>query len=123
MKRLLVIAAIIAASLVSNTIYEPACLAQTVPAKESPSSGLVDKSLQVDALLSSFNQGQTPGVAVLVIQDGQIVHHKGYGLARLDTKEPIGPDTAFDLASMSKPFTAMAVMILTEQGKLSYDDP
>lgn len=103
MKRLLVIAAIISAFFAASTMCEPACLAQTVPTKESgATSGLTNKSSQVDALLSPFNQGQTPGVAVLVVQEGQIVHHKGYGLARLDTKEPIGSETAFDLASMSK---------------------
>jgi CubicO group peptidase (beta-lactamase class C family) len=123
MKRLIVIAAIISASFASSTICEPACVAQTVPVKDSGATSLTGKSSQVDRLLAPFNQGQTPGVAALVIQDGQIVHHKGYGLARLYTKEPIGPDTAFDLASMSKPFTAMAVMILAERGKLSYDDP
>lgn len=123
MKRLFFIAAFISA-LFALTIREPACLAQTVPAKESgAASSLTAAATQVDALLSPFNQGRTPGVAVLVIKDGQIVHHKGYGLARLDINEPIGPDTAFDLASMSKQFTAMAVMILAERGKLSYDDP
>lgn len=123
MKRLLVIAGLISACLISNTSRGPACLGQEIPLKETgAASGLAAKSTQVDGLLSPFNQPQTPGVAILVIQDGRIVHHKGYGLARLDTKEPIGPDTAFDLASMSKQFTAMAVMILAERGKLNYDD-
>ena len=98
--------------------------AQANPEKQTPASVTQsDKSAQVDALLTPFSQGNIPGVAVLIIQDGQIVHNKGYGLARLDMKKAVGPDTAFDLASMSKQFTAMAVMILAERGKLSYDDP
>jgi D-alanyl-D-alanine carboxypeptidase len=119
MKRLLLIAA-----LASVLNIAPACLAQS-PAAKAPSTPSAEstKSAQVDALLAQFNQGNTPGVAVLVIQDGKTVHHKGYGFARLDTKEPIGPDTSFDLASVSKQFTAMAVMILAERNKLSYDDP
>ena len=89
----------------------------------SQTSNQPGKSAQVDALFAPFNQGETPGAAVLVIQNGAIVHHKGYGLARLDTKEPITPNSAFDLASTSKQFTAMAVMILADRGKLSYEDP
>ncbi|MGI8839092.1 MAG: serine hydrolase domain-containing protein [Pyrinomonadaceae bacterium] len=60
---------------------------------------------------------------MLVIQNGKTVYAKGYGFARLDTKEAITPETAFDLASVSKQFTAMAIMILAERGKLSLDDP
>lgn len=86
-------------------------------------SDLAAKSAKTDALLAPFAQPNTPGIAVLVIYDGQVVHNKGYGLARLDTKEAIGAETAFDLASTSKPFTAMAVMMLAEQEKLSYNDP
>ena len=48
---------------------------------------------------------------------------QGYGLADLAKKTPVTADTAFDLASVSKQFTSMAVMILAERGKLSYDDP
>jgi CubicO group peptidase (beta-lactamase class C family) len=51
------------------------------------------------------------------------VYAKTYGFARLDTKEAITLDTEFDIASVSKQFTAMAIMILAERGKLSLDDP
>jgi CubicO group peptidase (beta-lactamase class C family) len=116
MKRLLFIVAVLSTLLVSSS----GALAQTFNNQDA--SSLAAKSAQIDALLAPFNQANTPGAAVLVIQNGHIVHHKGYGLARLDTKKPIGTNTAFDLASTSKPFTSMAVMILAERGKLSYDD-
>lgn len=77
---------------------------------------------QVDALLAPWSQGATPGAAILVIQDGQILLKKGYGLANLENKQPIEPDTAFLLCSITKQFTAMAVMILAERGKLRYED-
>jgi CubicO group peptidase (beta-lactamase class C family) len=79
------------------------------------------RSVQVDTLLHALDG--TPGAAVVVVQDGKIVHRKGYGLADLETKAPVRPDTPFYLASVSKQFTAMAIMLLAEQGKLSYDDP
>lgn len=82
-----------------------------------------DKSAQVDALLAQYTREGEPGAVVAVIQDGKVVHQKGYGLADLENRTRMGADTAFDLASVSKQFTAMAVMMLVERGKLSYDDP
>lgn len=86
-------------------------------------SQLADKSAQVDALFVPWTQGRTPGAAVLVVHDGRVVHKKGYGLADIAANRPITPNTAFDLGSISKPFTAMAIMMLAERGKLRYDDP
>jgi CubicO group peptidase (beta-lactamase class C family) len=81
------------------------------------------QSERVDALFAPWSQRGMPGAAVIVIQDGEVVHQKGYGLARLKKKVPIRPQTAFLLASVTKPFTALAVMILAERGKLDYRDP
>jgi CubicO group peptidase (beta-lactamase class C family) len=77
---------------------------------------------RVDALLAPWSKGDAPGAAVLVIKDGQVVVKKGYGLASVEDKQPIEPDTAFLLCSLTKQFTAMAVMILAERGKLRYED-
>ena len=63
-----------------------------------------------------------PGAAVLVIDNGERLHSKCYGLADLETGRPIAADTSFYLASISKQFTVMAIMMLAEQGKLSFDD-
>jgi CubicO group peptidase (beta-lactamase class C family) len=60
---------------------------------------------------------------VLVVQDGRVVHKKGYGLADIAANIPITPNTAFDLGSISKPFTAMAIMMLADRGDLRYGDP
>ena len=78
---------------------------------------------QVDVLLNSWNKGDSPGAAVLVIRDGKILLKKGYGLAEVESKKPITPDTAFLLGSITKQFTAMAIMMLAERGKISYEDP
>ncbi|HEX2139474.1 MAG TPA: serine hydrolase domain-containing protein [Woeseiaceae bacterium] len=80
-------------------------------------------SQQVDALFAELAEGVQPGAAVMVIQDGEIVHRAGYGYANVEDRRLIDADTAFRLASVSKQFTAMAVMLLAEDGRLAYDDP
>jgi CubicO group peptidase (beta-lactamase class C family) len=76
----------------------------------------------IDSLFSKFVSPHDPGCAVLVIKDGQPVFRKGYGVADLRTLTKIGPETNFRLASLSKQFTAMAVMLLVHDGKVHYDD-
>ena len=78
---------------------------------------------QIDDMFASTREGRHPGAAVLVVDHGQIVHRQGYGLADLEEGRPIGGDTSFYLCSLSKAFTAMAVMLLAEAGALAYDDP
>ena len=82
-----------------------------------------DLSAQVDGLFTDWNGGNTPGAGLLVIRDGKVLIKKGYGLANIETKTPITPDTCFLLGSVTKQFTAMAVMLLAERGQLRYDDP
>lgn len=77
----------------------------------------------IDELFAAMTVGSRPGAAVVVLDGGKVVHQKGYGLADLTTKRPVDANTVFDLASVSKSFTALAVMTLAEQGKLAYDDP
>jgi CubicO group peptidase (beta-lactamase class C family) len=76
----------------------------------------------IDSLFSKFVSTRDPGCAVLVIKDGRPVFRKGYGVADLRTLRKIGPETSFRLASLTKQFTAMAVMLLVHDGKLRYDD-
>ncbi len=86
-------------------------------------SDLTESSRKVDALFAPLSEGVQPGAAVMVIRDGQIVHQAGYGYANLEQQTPITAESAFRLASVSKQFTAMAVMVLAEDDSLSYDDP
>jgi CubicO group peptidase (beta-lactamase class C family) len=76
----------------------------------------------IDSLFSKFASAHDPGCAVLVIKDGRPVFQKGYGVANLRTLEKITPETNFRLASLTKQFTAMAVMLLVHDGKLHYED-
>jgi CubicO group peptidase (beta-lactamase class C family) len=77
---------------------------------------------RVDAVFSDLDPERDPGGALLVIDRGERLCTRCYGLADVEAGRPITTDTAFYLASMAKPFTAMAVMMLAEQGKLGFDD-
>ncbi|HXE55777.1 MAG TPA: serine hydrolase [Tepidisphaeraceae bacterium] len=78
---------------------------------------------QVDALFAGSVHSDTPGAAVLVARNGKIAFEKGYGLANVDASTPITCDTRFRIGSITKQFTAAAVLRLAEQGRLRIDDP
>jgi CubicO group peptidase (beta-lactamase class C family) len=78
----------------------------------------------VDRLVSSeMAKRQIPGLALLVVRDGKIVKQQGYGLSNVELQTPVKPETLFQSGSMGKQFTATAVMMLVEQGKVGLDDP
>jgi CubicO group peptidase (beta-lactamase class C family) len=76
----------------------------------------------VESLFSGLAKDREPGAAVLVLKNGRPVFERGSGVTDLRTMRPIDPRTNFRLASVTKQFTAMAVMILVRDGKLNYDD-
>src|SRR5882724_2110894 len=78
-------------------------------------------SKQMDNAFSGLASGETPGFAVLVKKDGKVVFRKGYGVRDLRNKTAIDAQTNFRLASFTKQFTAMAIMLLVHDGKLRYD--
>jgi CubicO group peptidase (beta-lactamase class C family) len=77
---------------------------------------------KIDAIFSPVADAKSPGVAVLVRKDGRIVFERGYGVRDLRTLAKIDARTNFRLASCTKPFTAMAIMLLVHDGKLRYED-
>jgi CubicO group peptidase (beta-lactamase class C family) len=79
------------------------------------------KIAKIDALLNEQTKPDSPGAAVILIKNNRIVYEKVYGLANLEDRVPITPKTNFRLASFSKQFTAMAIMILVERKLLSLD--
>jgi CubicO group peptidase (beta-lactamase class C family) len=80
-------------------------------------------AVTVADILAPLVSAKSPGAAVLVVRDGKIEHQAGYGLADVERGTPITAETLFHLGSTGKQFTALAVMLLKEEGKLSYDDP
>jgi N-acyl-D-aspartate/D-glutamate deacylase len=90
---------------------------------ETPADRRQNLGAGIDALFEPATAGDSPGAAVMVIRNGEVLHAAGYGYADLEHRTPITPQSSFRLASVSKQFTAMAVMILAERGQLAYDDP
>lgn len=96
----------------------------------SPRPTLAQKQRADDRLVAAIDKvveksgihAHEPGVAIFIYQPGKISFKKGYGLANVKTEKPITPRTLFELASVSKTFTATAVLILHDRGKLSIDD-
>jgi len=97
------------------------CIASGAALATESGAGAVERLL--DESFAGYSERGEPGVAVMVIEDGAIRLQQTYGVADIERRNPITPDTAFRLASVSKQFAAMAVMILAEEGKLHYDDP
>lgn len=75
----------------------------------------------VDAVAAEAVGSATPGLALLVTHAGQVVHIRGYGHADLQRRFAVTPDTVFDLASVSKQFTALAVALLIAEGRWTLD--
>jgi CubicO group peptidase (beta-lactamase class C family) len=77
---------------------------------------------RVDQLFAQWDKTDTPGCALAVIKDGQIIYERGYGMASLNLAAPITPSSVFKVGSIAKQFTAMSILMLERQGKLSLDD-
>jgi CubicO group peptidase (beta-lactamase class C family) len=77
---------------------------------------------RIDALLRPYT-GSVPGASVLVLRDGAPLFRRAYGMADLEQRIPATPATNYRLASMTKQFTAAAILLLAEDGRLSLDDP
>jgi len=81
-----------------------------------------DNIRKIDSLLTSFyNNGNLNG-NILIAEKGKVVYKKSFGFSNETTKEKLNENSIFELASVSKQFTAMAIVILKEKGKLSYED-
>ncbi len=75
------------------------------------------KSTEVDHIFAAFNT-HTPGCAVGVAEGGTVELRAGYGMADLERGVPVSADTVFESGSVAKQFTAMAILLLAQQGKL-----
>jgi CubicO group peptidase (beta-lactamase class C family) len=77
----------------------------------------------VDSIFAPYATSRSPGCAVGIVQKGSLVLNKAYGMADLEHDTPITADTRFYIASISKQFTAMSLVLLEQDGRLSLDDP
>jgi len=76
-----------------------------------------------DFILSQMQKQKIPGLALSVLQNGEVVRAKCYGFANLEHQVPVIPETVFQSGSVGKQFTATGIMMLVEQGKMHLDDP
>lgn len=81
------------------------------------------RSERVDDIMKEYADTSAPGASVLVMVGDSVVFAKGYGLADIEAREPVTTATNFRLASVTKQFTAMGILMLMESGRLSLDDP
>ncbi len=78
---------------------------------------------EIDRLFTAYaREAHVPGMAWGVVVDGVLVHRGTFGVQDVDTKRPVTPDTVFRIASMTKSFTAAAILVLRDDGKLALDD-
>ncbi len=104
------------ALLLLSALVQPTVWSQTAATQaERPSE-------QVDKLFEKMDRTISPGCAVAAMRDGKILYQRGYSMADLDHNVPITADTVFHVASMSKQFTAAAIVMLAQERKLSLDD-
>ncbi len=81
-----------------------------------------DLAKAINETLTQAYKPNEPGASVIVVKDGKVIFRKGYGIANLELGVPVEPDMVFRLGSVTKQFTAVAILMLAEQGKLSLDD-
>jgi N-acyl-D-amino-acid deacylase len=95
-----------------------AAIAQ-VPSTGADPPGMAPFDRLAESLMRKY---RIPGGAIAVMKDGKLVFARGYGYANRETREPVQPDSAFRVASLTKPFTSAAILKLVEEGKLNLDD-
>ncbi len=94
------------------------------PAAKQSAADITALDPAIDAILTKWMAGNhVPGLVFGVVRDGRLVYVKGAGVQDLVSKRAVGPGTLFRIASMTKAFTAMAVLALRDEGRLSLDDP
>ena len=75
------------------------------------------QTARVNRLFATWDGKDTPGCAVGISRNGAIVYEHGYGMANLELNVPVTPETVFAIASVTKSFTAMSVLLAAEQDK------
>jgi D-alanyl-D-alanine carboxypeptidase len=113
---MLKLTAICVATLIA--LQAPCAYAEQAPAAATDAA----LASQIDAVVAGHFKADQPGATVIVTKDGKTLLRKGYGLANVEQKLPLQPDMTMRLGSITKQFTAVAILMLAEQGKLSLDD-
>lgn len=101
------------------------CLVTTISfAQKAPLTGYARQIKAFDAYVEQSRQAwKTPGLAVVLVKDGQVIFTKGYGVKELGRPELVDTETLFTCASTTKAMTAVCMGILVDEGKVKWDDP
>ncbi|HYK20310.1 MAG TPA: serine hydrolase domain-containing protein [Pyrinomonadaceae bacterium] len=109
--------------LISILITASFLLASHISGGSATAKGTRDpRASRVDALFGNRNRKLSPGLAIAVVRDGKVILRRGYGFASIEHRVPITPSTVFDVASLSKQFTGLAVAMLITEGKIKLSD-
>src|SRR5262245_39515233 len=80
--------------------------------------------VDIDRVMENYRlDSHIPGMVWAIVQDGKVIHMKAAGVQEIDTRRPVSTETLFRIASMTKAFTALSVLKLRDDGKLSLDAP
>ena len=114
---LFVVTAVATVSFITPTVF-----GQTPKSVET--KPLIDDitAAKVDKLFEKWDKPDSPGCALGIVKDGRLIYKRGYGMANLDYNIPLSPKSVFDIKAISNQFTAMSILLLAKQGKLSLDD-
>ena len=96
-------------------LFAVVAISAAAPAQNTPEQ-------RVDSLFAPYTRGLQPGLAVAVVRDGRVLLTRGYGYASLEHRVPITPSTVFDVASVSKQFTGLAMAMLVNEGRVKLTD-
>ncbi len=104
---------------------EQSAIDLVIPPGELPVSGDLGRDvIPVNDLMKDvLTRNNLPGATVAISVKGQLVYERGFGYSDIDASKPMKPDTVMRIASVSKPLTAVAILLLIQDGKLSLDDP
>jgi len=108
--------------LVLLPVYQPSWRAAPVLLAAPATASAAEKAKEVERLFATFIAKDEPGAAVIVLQQGKILYQAAYGLADVAAGVALTPQHIFQIGSVGKQFTAIAIMQLFQAGKLDYDD-
>lgn len=86
------------------------------------SFGQIEESQSIDNIFMEWNKPNTPGAAIGIVKDGNLIYSNGYGIGDLEHDIEITPSSVFYIGSVSKQFVTFSILLLEEQGKLNLDD-
>ena len=107
-----------------RSLFAALALAAALPVVAADTPAFTPHAREMERLAEqTFVRSRIPGMAMAIVQDGQVLSLKAYGVVDSKTREPVGTDTAFRLASLSKSFAGTLSSLLVQEGAMAWDTP